>query len=821
VARGSGRSRRCRLGGLALAGALAAAAPLAAQEAAPGAPVPIPLAEVTSRAEEVGRFLREVAEVAARDPEIAALTAALPESRADVRHAESMTREELEGRPSRRELADLQAGWKVRFDALAAWKGTLGARASGLETQLERLEESIELWTRTRAQAREAGAPAQVLERIQLTRRSLRETREAVRERLAVLLTLQDQVAQQEQVARAALEAVGRARAELRGRLFERDAEPLWRASAAEGEEVGWGAALRQSFADRAGNLRHFGRERSGWLQTALGLFLAATLAAFWLRGRARAWPEGDPRRESAALVSRHPVASALLVVLFVSPLALRNAPQVVSSLAFLLFLFPALVLLRALLPGELHRLTYALAGFFLVDRLRDLADGVPWLERTLFAAELAAALALLLWLRRPGRRRLLRQALPFATVLRAAVRVAPVLLGVALGAELLGFTTLAHLLGEGVLGATYLAVALHGGLRVASMLAAVALRSHAVARLHVARRHAARLEGGLGRGLAGLAVLVWVFVVLDLFAVQDAALGFLRRALGRPLEVGEVSLSLGDLLGFALAVLGAVFLSRGLRFLLEEEVYVRAGVQRGAAVAISSSLHYALLFLGILLGLAVAGVDFGRITLLAGALGIGVGFGLQTVVNNFVSGLLLLFERPVKVGDTVEVGSLLGDVTRIGIRSSTIRTFDGAEVIVPNANLVTDQVINWTLSDRQRRVDVGVGVRYGTDPRRVMEILLEAARSHPRVLAHPAPTALFRAFGDSALEFQLRAWVASFEISFEVQSDLNVAVNAALTAAGIEIPFPQRDLHLRSVDAGASRRLAAGAGPCEAEGKP
>ncbi|HEB88534.1 MAG TPA: mechanosensitive ion channel, partial [Deltaproteobacteria bacterium] len=179
-----------------------------------------------------------------------------------------------------------------------------------------------------------------------------------------------------------------------------------------------------------------------------------------------------------------------------------------------------------------------------------------------------------------------------------------------------------------------------------------------------------------------------------------------------------------------------------------------------------------------------------------------------QNVVNNFVSGVILLFERPIQVGDTIQLGELLGDVRRIGIRSSTVRTWEGAEVIVPNASLVSDQVINWTLSDRQRRIDIAVGVAYGTDPELVIELLTEAARAHPDVVSIPPPAVHFLGFGDSSLDFQIRAWTGSFSRWLAIRSDLTVAANTALRDAGIEIPFPQRDLHLRSVDEGVGRAL-------------
>jgi len=190
-------------------------------------------------------------------------------------------------------------------------------------------------------------------------------------------------------------------------------------------------------------------------------------------------------------------------------------------------------------------------------------------------------------------------------------------------------------------------------------------------------------------------------------------------------------------------------------------------------------------------------GIDLNRFTILAGAFGVGVGFGMQNVINNFVSGLILLFERPVQVGDTVQIGDLLGDIRRIGIRSSTIRTWEGAEVIVPNGNLTSDLVTNWTLSDRMRRIDLPVGVAYGSDPGKVLELLSAVAKQQPRIVTEPPPTVLFLGFGDSSLDFQLRVWTDHFEEWMSIRSDLAVAVHSALRAAGITIPFPQRDVHL------------------------
>jgi len=174
-----------------------------------------------------------------------------------------------------------------------------------------------------------------------------------------------------------------------------------------------------------------------------------------------------------------------------------------------------------------------------------------------------------------------------------------------------------------------------------------------------------------------------------------------------------------------------------------------------------------------------------------------GIGFGLQNVVNNFVCGLILLFERPVHVGDIVEVGDTVGEVRHIGIRASTVRTYQGADIIVPNAQFITASVTNWTFSDELRRIDLPVGVNYGAAPQAVIELLEKTAQAHAAVLETPPPKGLFTGYGDSSINFELRAWTAQFSNWAAIRSELAAAVYDAVYAAGMAFPFPQRDVHI------------------------
>jgi small-conductance mechanosensitive channel len=275
-------------------------------------------------------------------------------------------------------------------------------------------------------------------------------------------------------------------------------------------------------------------------------------------------------------------------------------------------------------------------------------------------------------------------------------------------------------------------------------------------------------------------------------------------------LRFGEISISLGGVLLFLFSVWLAFWAAKTVRLVLEDDVLPKMSLPRGVGNSISSLTYYAMVIAGLIVALAAAGFEVSQLAIVVGALSVGIGFGLQNVVNNFVSGLILMFERPIQPGDVVEVSGTSGKVREIGMRATTLSTFEGADVVVPNGMLLNEKLINWTLSDMDRRIDVNVGVAYGTDPRKVLDLLLEVTAAAPGIATEPAPTVLFSGFGPSSLDFGIRAWTNNFGDWVKIRSDLNVRVYDALVAAGIQIPFPQQDVHLRTVSPAVSGVLAA-----------
>ncbi len=306
------------------------------------------------------------------------------------------------------------------------------------------------------------------------------------------------------------------------------------------------------------------------------------------------------------------------------------------------------------------------------------------------------------------------------------------------------------------------------------------------------------RLAHLIGLAIVGLVLLP---AILMIWGVYDSLTGATKALLSMGFSLGDQRISVGLLL-VAIGILYASLLASWiLQKLLADDVRFKHRLEKGVRISIGRLAHYAIIIAGFLFALSTLGFEISKITIMLSALGVGIGFGLQGIVNNFVSGLILLFERPVRVGDVIQITGNLAIIRNIGIRATTVQTFDLADRIIPNAELISNEVTNWTLSNRQIRLIIPVGVAYGSDVDRVTETLMSCAQTNPKVAKRPEPRVLFLNFGESTLNFELRVYVADFDQRIDVKDALNRQIDRCFRDANIEIAFPQRDLHLRSVD--------------------
>jgi small-conductance mechanosensitive channel len=316
---------------------------------------------------------------------------------------------------------------------------------------------------------------------------------------------------------------------------------------------------------------------------------------------------------------------------------------------------------------------------------------------------------------------------------------------------------------------------------------------------INVFRMHGELVKRKTIRLLNQIAMFLWIALILKNFQLLEYVSKGISSFLKAKISIGSANFSLDIFVVFIVVIYISIVLSQIIRIVLEEDVLNRFSLSKGLPHTIAMLVRYSMITAGFFLAINAAGIPMDKLTIIIGAMSVGIGFGLQNVFNNLVSGLILLFERPIQLGDTVQVGQLTGNVESIGLRSSNIKTFDGAEVIVPNGQLISNEVINWTLSDQKRRIEINVGIDYASDPEKARDLLNTIFNNHPDVLDDPAPAVFFHGLGESSLDFVLLFWIADYNHSRRIKSEILFSIFEILKQNDINIPFPQRDLHIKS----------------------
>jgi len=776
----------------------------------------IAIADIGVRAEKAKGMLADVEKGLAPSDAVSAVESDLPDLDERVKSQIAKSDQILSGSPSIRVLDELKQDWMSLGDEIKKKQAVLSDRGTRLERQIESVREKDLAWKATRDAAIAANAPKEVLAQIGEVDTVIDRVAKLSRNRQGAIVTLQSRVAQLGQMVSGDLKRLEDARKDAVGEIFRADSAPVWSPLTyqplSEGEVFSRVVeAQRRDFE----MIRAFVKERAEAIALHGVLLVVTAVFMFVARRRVRVRAATDEGLAGVAVIFERPISLAVLLVVLLSIWTLPQ-PRPVAEFVALALLVPAVLILRSLLDRPVFPLLNALVVFWMVDRTRGMLGSLPHAPRLLFMLEMLGLIALLLWWLRPKRLIDIPSEVArsqFFRVLGIGVRVALVGAVVALCAAAMGYDALGRLIGNSLLVGAYAGVILYGAVRVLDGIVAFLLRVRPLRLLGMVRQHRWLIRTRTMRVVRIGASIWWLSVVLRRMEIADGVWAGIVAVFAADIGFGEFNIGLGDLVAFGFTIWVTFQLSRFIQFLLKEDVYTRVRLRKGVPYAISTLTHYTILVIGFTLAVLALGMDLNRFALLAGAFGVGIGFGLQNIVNNFVSGLILLTERPVEVGDTVELGDVFGAVERIGIRSSTVRTWQGSEVIVPNGDLVSQQVINWTHSDQRRRLEIPVGVAYGTNPKRVMSILLEVMKAHSDVLEEPEPYVLFKGFGDSSLDFEVRGWTDQFDFYQRVRSDLCVQFESALGVAGIQIPFPQRDLHIRSVTAGETKGAGEEAG--------
>jgi len=696
-------------------------------------------------------------------------------------------------------LENTYRAWSGYKSKLETWKTMVNSYVSDIQNDIDELGKTYMVWKLTREKAIDAKYPGELITRITKIMRETENLERKFMKYRSRMIVREDKISELISTADKIQEEVAQLQQHLRDNLFVSDKPALWNVKYSKSDIIPIKPKLKKAWHENAKTVHNFSKGFS-YLTLAIVTILIILFYLFIIgKFRRLDLTEADPNYVTVKrILIDHPYSALLFILLILIIVVYTNIPLILNGLLGLILLFFSL----KFLPRIIGKKGEAIVKAVMVLYILNLGEIIFWYfgnyARLYITAESLIAIFLIYKYGLGSFNKLREHEAPFVKTFRILSIVLLFLFIVAFFSNLFGFLNLAVL-------------TLKIGVKTAAILVIIfsaytVLRTIIIALFEIGRSSNIRIMAGRWdlfqkRTIQLLNILAFMYLlkfVLQTMEIYRPLMDWLQGFLGSEWVISDsLKLSLGGILGMILIFVVTFAVANMVRVIFEDEVFTHVKLPKGVPAAISVTIRYFIITLGVIIALGVAGVDLGKFGLLAGALGVGIGFGLQNIVNNFISGLILVYERPVNVGDTIEVENLMGTVNRIGIRSSNVRTYDGAEVVVPNGNLISNQLINWTLSDNKRRIEIKVGVAYGSDPNVVLKLIKQVAMEHEDVMKDPEPRALFEEFGDSSLNFRLLFWVP-FEKGIGAKSDISIGIYNIFAENGIEIPFPQVDLHVK-----------------------
>ncbi len=501
-------------------------------------------------------------------------------------------------------------------------------------------------------------------------------------------------------------------------------------------------------------------------------------------------------------ILARRPIAAGAFIGFFIFIWALKATPPVWGLIFAIIIVVSGAALLGGIEGRQWEgRLFYGLAVFVCITLLFRLIT-LPMPLFRIFVS-VAALTAAIFWFRPTIKSTSSSQAAPNEWVLR----LGGILFMVILISEAFGYSFLALYVFESSVVSLY--IFLFGYVLLVSVkpFLNIIFRSRPIQRIEFLRKNRESIVNRLAPVFNISIIILLISYLLSAWRVYGRLTDAMHAILSFGFTVKGYTITMGLVLVALACIYGATLLSLTLQAILMERVFPKHEVKHGVQVSVTRILHYFIVLVGLIMALLALGLDLTNITIIGGALGIGIGFGLQSIVNNFVSGLILLFEQSVKVGDYVTIAGQWAQIKSMGPRATIVQTFDRSEIIVPNSDLIANPVTNWTLSDRRMRIVIPVGAAYGSDVQVVLQTLMDCAMASSKVSRMPEPLVMFKKFGDSALEFELHVWIRDINERHKVRSALHQDLESRLRDASITIAFPQRDIHIQSGDQSTSKK--------------
>ena len=574
------------------------------------------------------------------------------------------------------------------------------------------------------------------------------------------------------------------------------DSNPIWSESDTTVQFQNVKSYLKIESAESYDILKIYLRSNKAIVFLQLG-FIIFLIVGFRLLNRV--WPthelDVNSKRETrAGFIINHPFFPSLLISIIISLFFYSNRPLVLGEFFVTLMMISSLVLLPGLLTNKIKIPLILLLTLFLLNVLQNYIPYQSFANRMIIFIQSIATLFLIIIANKiksefdlkPKRER----------IFNGFIWIFGLLMIIAIISNVIGSVKLSDFLISSTIGTLTLSIIVITIVIILNSMMVMLIKGKKAQSIPLYEQFKTLIDRRIRPMINWGGLIFWFYIALNYFRLLRPAQDWIGRIMDTEFEIAKVPISIGGIISFFLIGFFTYLIARFVKNIFKDEWVAKSSLPRGTADALSLLTRYTIIAFGIYLALNSIGITMDKFGFMAGALGIGIGFGLQSVVLNFIAGLILTFENPIYVGDVIEVDQYMGRVTEIGARASKVLTWDGSEVIVPNGLLISNKVVNWTLTNQKRRLTISIKTPFDADPEKVIGILTEVACQHPNTHDQPAPMALFNGYESSTFDFTVYCWV-EFSVSLSTKSDIAIGAYKALAAAGIAAPLPVQKIKI------------------------
>ena len=697
-----------------------------------------------------------------------------------------------------RELQKMSSELSVQIKHLEGWEKLIKANIEKYDDNRALLKKQLLLLENTETNAKKEDAPKELLKYLLSVIKEIQGVENSFNERYNESLRNSQLLTTKLLTLKEIKETIKETESIVSNRVFYQNQPPLLTLlKESEFSLRAYSTAVVASIKDKYSEARDYLQTNSDlWLLYAVVSFLSLAFVVFYnkLYRKGELFVSKTSIEKDIFFFMGRPFATSAILLTLAFVIIFSNRPSSLGELMLLFVFIPVIRVLQTVIKRENYKYLYSIFAIYVLF----------WIVRNSVEYDIESRVFLLLinGLLLAYAFTLARKKILFSLHDNYLVKIAhyvfilfTLALVVAIASNLYGSVLLSVRIIKGVLSMFYTAMIFYTIYIVLAGYIVVILRRRIATASHMLEKYSQKIEKTTHLLIKVWVLLWWLLIVSKTISLYPYLVILKDAILSFSFKIAQTTISIQAIFDFVFIVIGTWVIARLTKTVLEVEVFARFTLPRGVPTAILTTLNYVIVITGTIIAFSSLGVSPQQFALIFGALGVGIGFGLRNIIANFVSGIIMVFERPVQIGDTIEMENTMGSVQSIGARSSTIKTFDGSEVIIPNADFIAKEIINWTLSDEHRRkvVEFKVDLENDNDIDKILKIMKDVASAHPDVLSDPEPLATLKSFGEYYLEFKLYFWLSTNLIP--AQSEVNIAIYRALKEAGIKMPVPKTNL--------------------------